>query len=188
MEPGRVTEASPAPGGGQARPEWGLADVLTGLRLPLAALFVFVPGTGWRLAILAAAAASDLLDGWIARRLGASRLGPLLDPVADKLFMLCAFGVVAFSGVLSLWELAGVLARDLAAAVAFVVVGLSGKPASLPARLGGKAVTVGQVLVLAAFLAGSPLVHPLAWMTTGVGLYAIWDYSVHSRAERVRYD
>ena len=49
---------------------------------------------------------------------GGSRLGSFLDPVADKLFMACAFGVVLLSHSLSPLEILGVLARDLAAASA----------------------------------------------------------------------
>ena len=51
------------------------------------------------------------------------------------------------------------------------------KPTTLPARVGGKAVTILQGLTLVAFLAGSDLLRPLAWATGAVSLYAIYDYS-----------
>lgn len=138
--------------------------------------FVVVSDMGWRTAILGVAAASDLADGLLARRFGGSRLGAFLDPVADKLFMASAFGVVLVSRALGPLEIFGVLARDIAAAVAFLATVLLRRPASIPARLGGKAVTVCQLLTLLAFLAGSALLRPLAWATAGVALYAIWDY------------
>ena len=47
-----------------------MADLLTLLRLPLAVLFLVVGDEVARLVILAAAAGSDLLDGFLARRLG----------------------------------------------------------------------------------------------------------------------
>jgi hypothetical protein len=47
---------------------------------------------------------------------------------------------------------------------------------ALPARAGGKAVTVLQLLTLVACVVNSAQVRPLAWATTAVGLYAIWDY------------
>ena len=140
----------------------------------------------WRFAILAAAAGTDLLDGHIARRLGSSRLGAFLDPVADKLFMACAFAVVAFSGRLEPFEIVGVLIRDIVATVAFAITYLSGRPASIPARIGGKAVTVGQCLTLAAFLLESAYLRPMAWATAAVGLYAIWDYQRVADRERRR--
>jgi cardiolipin synthase len=140
-------------------------------------LFLVVRDDLVRLGILAVAAATDLLDGWLARRLGSSRFGAFIDPVADKLFMLAAFIVVATSGELTWYEIAGVLLRDLVASIAFVVTLVSGRPMAIPARLGGKAVTVAQVLTLVAFLTESPLLRPLAWATAAVALYAIWDYN-----------
>lgn len=181
-----MSEGSPARMSEQDRPRWTAADLLTAMRLPLAAAFPFASGLEPRLAILLAAAGTDLLDGQIARRYGASRLGAVLDPVADKLFMATAFGVVAFSGRLAWYEVAAALMRDIVATVAFVVTAIRGRPSAIPARAGGKAVTLGQVLTLAAFLFDSSLVHPLAWATAGAGLYAIWDYIRVSGREKRR--
>jgi phosphatidylglycerophosphate synthase len=179
-----MPEGSPPSGPEQARRRFTLADGLTAVRLPLAALFVAIPAAGWRLAVLALAGATDLLDGFVARRYGGSRLGSFLDPVADKLFMASAFGVVAFSGELRWYEIAGVLARDAVATIAFVVTAISGRPSAIPARLGGKAVTVCQMLTLIAFVVDSPLLEPMAWATGAIALYAIWDYSRAAGARR----
>ncbi len=180
-----VSEASPGPGGEQDRSALSLADILTVSRLPMALAFVLAPSNVVRLAILAAAAATDLLDGFIARRIGSSRFGSFLDPVADKLFMVCAFGIVLVSGRLAPFEVLAVLLRDVVATIAFAATLISRRPAAIPARLGGKAVTVGQVLTLVAFLLESPYLRPLAWATGAVGLYAIWDYQ-HVAATRRR--
>lgn len=147
--------------------------------------FLLVPDPLARLVILAVAAATDLLDGALARRLGSSRFGGFIDPVADKLFMLAAFLVVAFSGELTWYEITAVLLRDLVATIAFIVTYISGRAMAIPARLGGKAVTVAQVLALIAFLTDSPLLRPLAWATGAIALYAIWDYNAAApRAKR----
>jgi phosphatidylglycerophosphate synthase len=180
----KVTEASPAPGGEQARPRWGIADFCSALRIPLAVAFVFLPSTAARLAILVLAGASDLLDGFLARRLGPSRLGAFVDPVADRLFMACSFGVVAFSGALHWWEAVGVLLRDLAASIAFFITAGLGRASSIPARLGGKAVTLAQLLTLLAFLLAPAYLRPMAWATSGIGLYAIRDYYNARRLQR----
>ncbi len=182
-----MAEASPAPKGEQER-SITTADVLSVLRVPMALAFVLIHDQIVRLALLAAAAGSDLLDGPIARRFGASRFGAFIDPLADKLFMGCAFGVVAFSGRLELFEIAGVLLRDLAAAVAFVTTMVSGRPSAIPARAGGKAVTVAQVLTLLAFLLDSEFLRPMAWATTAIALYAIWDYQRVAPRARQRLD
>jgi phosphatidylglycerophosphate synthase len=138
--------------------------------------FVLADHTATRLGIALVAAASDVADGIWARRLGGSRIGVILDPVCDKLFMLAAFSVVFESGALSLWEILGVLVRDLLASFGFLASVLLRRPTTLPARAGGKAVTVGQVLTLVAFLAESSLIQPLAWATAAMAVYAIADY------------
>jgi cardiolipin synthase len=159
--------------------------LLTLARIPLAVAFLLLPDPLARLLILAVAAATDLLDGALARRLGSSRFGAFIDPVADKLFMAAAFLVVALSRQLTWYEISAVLLRDLAATIAFLVTSFSGRAMAIPARLGGKAVTVAQVLTLIAFLTDSPLLRPLAWATGAVALYAIWDYNAAApRAKR----
>lgn len=162
--------------GEQERPFVSAPDLLTALRIPLAVAFLMIPSTRARLAIVAVAAASDFFDGIWARRVGGSRLGVALDPVADKLFMLAAFVAVLQSRLLAWYEIVGVLLRDIVAAVAFVGTVIRRRPTTLPARAGGKAVTVCQLLTLVAFLAGSDLVRPLAWATAAISLYAIADY------------
>lgn len=188
----RMPEGSPhsegEQGGGSAaagrRPHWTVADTLTALRLPMAVAFVVVDRAEWRVAILGLSGATDLLDGHLARRYGGSVFGAFLDPVADKLFMAAAFGVVAFSGRLEWYEILGVLLRDIVATAAFLVTYVTGRPAAIPARVGGKAVTVLQVLTVFAFLLASDLLRPLAWATGAVALYAIWDYTKVAERER----
>lgn len=180
-----MSEASPGAKGQQGRRRWTTADLLSSLRVPLAVAFLLVPDPGWRLAIVAIAAATDLLDGPVARRFGSSAFGPLIDPIADKLFMVAAVGVVAFSGRLTPFEIAGVLLRDIVATVAFVATLFSHHPRAIPARSSGKAVTVAQILTLMAFLINSPYLHPIAWATTVIAIIAIWDYQrAAPRAQR----
>jgi phosphatidylglycerophosphate synthase len=180
-----VTEASPARRGEQGRTRWTAADLISLLRIPLAVAFLLVSHNGWRLVIVAAAALTDLLDGPVARRFGSSPFGAVLDPIADKMFMAAAVGVVAFSGRLEVYEIVGVLLRDIVATVAFVITLVSHQPRAIPARSSGKAVTVAQILTLVAFLVGSPYLRPIAWATTVIAIIAIWDYyRVAPRAQR----
>jgi phosphatidylglycerophosphate synthase len=152
------------------------ADFVTLLRLPLAVAFPLVHAPLWQLAIVAVAAASDVLDGIAARRWGASRVGVVLDPIVDKIFMVVAFVTIAERGLLAWYELAGVLLRDVLAVVGFVGTWLLHRPVAIPARAGGKAVTIAQLLTLAAAILDSPLVRPLAWATAAIAVYALWDY------------
>lgn len=159
------------------RSAFSLADSMSLARIPLAALFLLVPGVPVRLAVLLLAAATDLGDGWVARRFGGSRIGAVLDPIADKLFVAVAFGVVLASGKLTWWEVAAVLARDIVATVAFVATLASGKLTAVPARLGGKVVTFLQLLTLVFFVLEVPYLERLAWATGAVAVYAIYDYN-----------
>ncbi len=153
------------------------ANLVSFSRLPLAALFAASHDVAVRLGVLVAAAATDLLDGWLARRLGPSRLGAWMDPVADKVFMLTAFAVLALTGALGPFEVAGVLLRDILTPLGYLASLVAKRPFRVPpARVGGKAVTVGQTLTLFAWLLDSRLLRPLAWATAAMALYALADY------------
>ncbi len=156
---------------------FAVADAITLLRVPLAIVFPLVSSMPVRLTVLGLAAATDLGDGLVARRFGASRLGTVLDPIADRLFMAAAYAVVLVSGRLLWWEVLAVLARDIIATLAFCITLATGRATAVPARAGGKAVTVLQLLTLLAFVLDSSLLRRLAWSTAAVGLYAIWDYN-----------
>jgi len=68
----------------------------------LALLLFFVAGT------------SDAVDGFLAKRFGwTSRLGALLDPLADKFLLVTCYAVLAWNGLLPFWLLVLVLTRDL---------------------------------------------------------------------------
>src|SRR6478735_4385506 len=166
-----MSEASPPLQGGQGRGAFGIADALSLVRIPLAAAFVLCPGGEIRLGLLAAAGLTDLLDGWLARWRGGSRIGALLDPIADQIFMAAAFAVVLLSGRLTWWEIGLVLLRDILATLAFLVAVATRRPRAIPARAGGKAVTVLQLATLFAFLLDSPNLKHLAWAAAAVGLY-----------------
>jgi len=182
-----VGEAIPAPSGQQAtRRRWTVADLLTVVRLPLAVAFFLVDVPLWRALILAVAAATDLLDGAIARRLGGSRLGAVLDPVADKLFMVSAAGAVLLSGRVPPLLLLAVLLRDIVATLAFAWVLVIGRPAAIAARWSGKAATIGQMAMLFAFVVESSLIVPFAWVAAAAGLWAIADYRVVANRDRQR--
>lgn len=68
---------------------------------------------GQALLLFAVAGASDALDGYIAKRYNcASRLGSILDPLADKLLLVCTFLALGWLGQLPLWLVMAVIARD----------------------------------------------------------------------------
>src|SRR2546422_8336367 len=90
--------------------------------------------------------------------------------------MAAAFLTVARSGLLHPLEIVAVLARDIVATLGYAGSWLLRRPTALPARAGGKVVTVLQLLTLAACITASPLARRLAWATAGGGVYAAWGY------------
>lgn len=95
-----------------------IANGLTALRILLAPVFLvlYVRGDPLRaLAAFVAAAATDVLDGLVARALGQhSRLGAFLDPIADKFLAACALFALAATGRLPMWLPLVVVGRDAA--------------------------------------------------------------------------
>jgi cardiolipin synthase len=103
-----------------------LANALTASRFVLAPIFLvlYVQGDRVRaLAAFAAAAATDLLDGLVARALRQqTRFGAFLDPIADKFLAACALIALAATGRLPVWLPALVVARDVAQLVGAAVL------------------------------------------------------------------
>ncbi|WP_371495477.1 CDP-alcohol phosphatidyltransferase family protein [Kitasatospora sp. NBC_00374] len=69
---------------------------------------------GWAVALLMASGVSDYLDGKLARRWGQiSRLGQILDPAADRLYVLSTLIGLTWRGILPWWVTAVLLAREV---------------------------------------------------------------------------
>jgi cardiolipin synthase (CMP-forming) len=166
-----------------------LPNVVSLSRLVLAALFVANPGNAWRVVLVAVAAGTDFLDGWIARRQqSATKWGAIIDPIADRFFVLAAVSVFLFEGRLTTGQYFILLARDLATAIGFLVARSVSwlKPVTFAARFSGKLVTTFQLAALA-----SVLVYPVAvqGLVVAVGiaaLYSIADYTLALWRARVR--
>ena len=89
-----------------------LPNIITLLRFPLALAFLQDNPFYRALAVLLAML-SDGLDGYIARRYGKiSRFGTFIDPLADKIFVLTALGVLLVEKRLLPWEALTMLSRD----------------------------------------------------------------------------
>jgi CDP-diacylglycerol--glycerol-3-phosphate 3-phosphatidyltransferase len=158
-----------------------LPNVITLARLPLAVLFLVADTTAERLVILGMASASDFIDGWLARRFRrTTRSGALLDPIADKTFVLAALTSFVPSGTLSTSAYFVILSRDFATAIGFLVAwrlpGLD--PGDFKARMPGKMVTVLQ---LAAILALTVEPRAMRWLVPVIGVasaISIIDYTL----------
>lgn len=83
------------------------------LAVPVLLALLAAEEVEWALGVFSVAAASDFVDGLLARLFDAkSKLGGILDPVADKVLVLAVLGALAHRGVLPLWLPLLVLVRD----------------------------------------------------------------------------
>lgn len=108
--------------------------------------------------IFALAAASDGLDGFLAKRFGwTSQLGKALDPLADKILLVGVFATLAFTGLVPVWLAVTAVARDLiitAGALSYYT--LYGYPHGQPTVI-SKLNTLCQVLFLLLIIASRAL-------------------------------
>lgn len=135
----------------QARPGlfdrvWTIPNLLSVLRLlgvPLFLWLLLVPPyhDGWALVVLAVSALTDWADGKLARLLGQfSRLGELLDPAADRLYIFATLIAFVVRGIMPWWVAALLIGRDLILAIGLRIVRRHGYVA-LPVHYLGKAAT-----------------------------------------------
>ena len=143
---------------------WNLANLLTMLRIALVPFFAWAlladggHTTSGRLiatGLFVVAAATDRLDGWLARRSGqVTDLGKLLDPIADKVLIGTALILLSWLGDLSWWVTVIILVRELGiTAMRFLLL----RYVVLPASRGGKLKTVLQSVAIALYVL--PLAH-----------------------------
>ncbi|HEY2579964.1 MAG TPA: CDP-alcohol phosphatidyltransferase family protein [Streptosporangiaceae bacterium] len=153
------------------------------LGVPLFLWLVLGPRTAtadaWAVGVLIASAASDWLDGKIARALGQeSRLGQLLDPAADRLYILATLIALAIRGIIPWWLLGVLLARELAVGVA--LAGLSRRGfGPLQVSFVGKAATLCLLYAFPLLFLGAHA-GPAATVARVTGwAFAIWGTALY---------
>lgn len=156
-----------------------LPNVLSLSRLLLAVLFI-PAGPAARFTLICLAAVTDFLDGWLARRTNtATRWGALVDPIADRIFVLVAIVMYVLKGELSIVESLLLLLRDIATAVGFFVARAVPRLRSveLKARFPGKVVTVLQLVTLLVLVLGVRPLTPFIALVALASVVAIADYT-----------
>lgn len=157
-----------------------LPNIISSSRVVLAAAFVVARDSDARLELIALAAATDYLDGWVARRAKVtSRWGALLDPFADRVFALVAVSTFLYTGELTTIGYFAMLARDIMTAIGFLVARIVPwlRPVEFKARLSGKLVTVLQLLTLVALLRFPGWVTTCLWLVAVASAVSIADYT-----------
>jgi cardiolipin synthase (CMP-forming) len=162
-----------------AAPEWlNLANAISLVRLPLAALFVVANSPWLRLAILAAAAVSDLADGALARWTGrVTRAGEVLDPIADRTFMITAVICLTVDGSIPLWALPLLLLRDIGVVLGAAIILAIHPRVRLPPRAAGKRLTFLQFVAVGLILLKPDLAPMIVAPIAIMGAVALADYA-----------
>ena len=164
-----------------------IPNTLSFLRLPLGVLFMLTESPTSRAIIIALAATTDGLDGWLARKLRQD-VGPgqIVDPITDKVFVLVALATLAARGELEPWMVLLLLARDIYTSFAYFILRILDWHADFKARWSGKVATVLQLAVMLAALLLPWAVLPLIIATAFASLIAIADYTRVILAQRRR--
>ena len=149
------------------------------LLVPVFAVLIVNGQDGWALAVLAVSGASDYLDGNLARRWNqVTRLGQVLDPFADRLYILTTLFGLAYRGLIPWWLVIVLVARDVTMVVTLPFLAKLGHSA-LPVHFLGKAGTFCLLYAFPLLLLGevsstlSMVVGALGWAFAlwGAGLY-----------------
>jgi cardiolipin synthase len=160
-----------------------IPNMLSILRLLLVPVFLLLLVNDrflWALAVLAFASFTDWLDGQIARRFNqVTQLGKLLDPSADRLFILATLIGLTWHGIIPSWFALVIVMRDILLLVGLPVLRRLGYK-SLPVHFVGKAGTFALMYALPLLLMAdvwveaSWLIQPIAWAFAWWGIALYW--------------
>jgi cardiolipin synthase len=153
-------------------------NALSLLRLfmvPVVVALLLAGSDGLAAAFFVLAALTDFLDGKLARRAGPTRLGQILDPMADRLMLSSVAVVLAIRGLLPIWAVAILVGRDLLALLGSLVVG-----SKIRVNRVGKAATavlMGAValVVISPGVVGEAIFYAGFGLSIVAGLMYVWS-------------
>lgn len=168
---------------------WTIPNALSILRLVLVPVFAWLilsAHDGWALVTLMVSGISDYLDGRLARSWGqVSRLGQLLDPFADRLYILSTLFGLAYRDIVPWWLVAAIVGRDVLLSVTIPVLARYGY-GPLPVHFLGKAATLNLLYAFPLLLLAEgdgvfadvarPVAWAFAWWGTALYWWAGWLY------------
>jgi cardiolipin synthase (CMP-forming) len=161
------------------------------LGVPLFLWLILSHHDGWAVVVLTISGVSDYLDGKIARHYNlVSRVGQLLDPLADRLYILTTLLGLAWREIIPWWMVAILLSRDVFGAALVLVVRHYGYRA-LPVHFVGKAATFNLLWAFPLILLGqservfAAVALPIGWAFAWWGAALYWVagimYAVQTR-------
>jgi cardiolipin synthase len=167
-----------------ANSNWTIPNALSGLRLLGVPVFFWLivgpENDGLALAILIVSSFTDWIDGYLARRLNQfSRLGELLDPLADRLYVVAALAALYIRDLLPIWVVVLLILRDVLMSGLLLYLkrlGITG----IPVHFVGKAATMNLLYALPLILLGTfsglvgQLAHIFGWAFLIWGITMYW--------------
>jgi len=200
QQPAQVTPGSPAPGSvppiAASDRIWTIPNVISFIRLLGVPLFLYLLlGPQHDVAaviVLTLGGTTDWVDGYVARRMNSvSRLGELLDPFADRLYILATLVGFTLREVVPWWLTTALLLREAVLAVALLVLrrhGYGPPPVHYVGKT-GTFVLLGAFPVLllaeavpAVHAVAAPIGWGLAWWALGLYWAAAVLYLAQARA------
>lgn len=125
--------------------------------------------------IFVLASVTDFFDGFIARRWNQmTKLGAILDPLADKMLMLAGFIGLMIIDRASAWAVFLILSREFFITGLRVVAVSEGK--SVASTMAGKIKTVVQMIALGFLIMNWPFATTLLWIAVILTLYSGYEY------------
>ena len=178
-----------------------IPNLLTILRFffaPVIVYFLLQRQFGAALILFAVAGFSDGLDGFLAKHYGwQSRLGSLLDPLADKVLLITAMVCLAWLELIPWWLFVAVILRDLVIVVGALTYHFRVEPLEAAPTLISKLNTLVQILLVILVVCDAgpldlpdSLIQVLIWATlattilSGVDYVVVWNRLARSKGWR----
>ncbi|MGI8523007.1 MAG: CDP-alcohol phosphatidyltransferase family protein [Nocardioides sp.] len=163
---------------------WTVPNLVSAARLAGVPVFLWLVlgphADGWALGLLMVSGVTDYLDGYLARRLDQfSRLGQILDPVADRLYILAVVLGLALRGIIPWWMALILPLRDALLWGLVPILRTRGYSA-LPVHFLGKAATFNLLYAFPLLLLGdgtgavATLARVFGWAFAGWGIGLYW--------------
>jgi cardiolipin synthase len=176
---------------------WNAPNAVSFTRIllaPVIAWAIWADNSRLALAFFALAAATDFLDGFLARTAQATtRLGVYLDPIADKILLSVVYIALGVTSRVPLWFVSIVFGRDLALIVASAIAMKVSSYDNYRPTIWGKISTLWQIVAAVAAIASAESVYTrdivyisataTVWSAIHYTYRGIWFFVVKSRAK-----
>ena len=165
-----------------------IPNLLSAMRMTLAvpsALLLLNELYSAALLIFLVAGLSDALDGYLAKRFSwRSRLGSILDPLADKILLVTNYIVLGWLGWLPLWLITAVIARDVIVVSGALAYHARVGRFEMAPTMASKMNTAVQIVLVVAVVASLGFMSIPAWLVNGL-IYAVLVTTLWSGADYV---